>query len=53
MEIEQPSDRAGVKRVAGRIQEEETGKGQDRIDVPTVMGLPGQCRHDFPRDSTP
>lgn len=33
-------------------RQEKTGKGQDRIDVPTVMELPGQCRHDFPRDST-
>lgn len=49
MEIEQPAIAPGA---TGKMQGEETGKGQDRIDVPAVMGLPAQCRHDFPRDST-
>lgn len=44
MEIERSKEREQERDGA---RQEKTGKGQDRIDVPTVMELPGLCRHEF------
>jgi hypothetical protein len=51
-----PGEGRGKEGGQGRRQQDRRRKqvkDGDRIDVPTVMELPGRCRHDFPRDSTP